>query len=221
MIHRMSDEHKIGFLEDKKDKIAKSAPKEEKKESIKDLAEAMKSKKLSNKDDGLMTTHHIRSARAGRITNTGGPDTVSSTEALNSIWDSNKLERSAKQMDSKTRVKQEKDRIVTNRRMAEQKRMDELVENLKDTEQRKDSTVSRASDLSGSNYYSPKSGMSIFDNKEFERLENKTGGEKVSEETKIRNAQKDNSWKNDGKSVSSKKLQNLFMDRFFDNQNGD
>ena len=53
--------------------------------------------------------------------------------------------------------------------------------------------------------------MSIFDTQEFERLADKTSGEKVTEETNKRRAQKDESWKSSGKTFSSKDvINNLF-----------
>lgn len=211
MIYRMSDEHKINFLE-----VAKKVEEEKKasvagRPTLKEVAKSQKAKKLSNKDDGLMTTHHISSARTGNISNNGGPTKFTKSESSNTIFDTNKSSRLAQEIDSKTRVKNEKEAIATNKRTAEQNRMNELVASLKQTELSKSATVSPVSRYSGSNYYSPKNNMSIFDTQEFERLVDKTSGEKVSEENKKRQAQKDESWKGNGKTFSSKDvLNNLF-----------
>jgi hypothetical protein len=218
MIRRMSDEHKINFLENKEDNIKQIVPQKEKKMSLGELAEEMKSKKLSNKNSEMMTIHHIRSAQSGKITDIGGPDTVSNVDSLNSIWDSEKLEKATKKIDSKTRVQLEKEQIENNKRVAEQKRMDELVENINSTDSRKNSNIYRASDYSGSKYYSPAHGISIFDGKEFERLPEKSAGEKMSDENREKESQEDESWKNSGKAVSSKQLQNIFMGNFFKKQ---
>jgi len=211
MIRRMSDEHKINFLElNKKIEIEKISSEVESK-TLKQVAEEQKSKKLSNKDDGLMTSHYISSARTGDISNNGGPTKFTKSESSNTIFDTDKSVRLSKEIDSKTRVKNEKEEIASNKRIAENKRMQELADNLSQTDQSKDISVSSMGRFSGSNYYSPKNNISIFDTEEFERLADKTSGEKVSEEVNLKNSQKDESWKNDGKTFSSKDvLNNLF-----------
>ena len=211
MIRRMSNEHKIDFLELKNTiETQKTTPESEKK-TLKQTSEEQKAKKLSNKDNGLMTPHHISSARTGAISDEGGPTKYTKSESSNTIFDTNKSSRLSQEIDSKTRVKEEKEVIATNRRDAEKERMNSLAESLKQTEQSTDATISKASNLSGSNYYSPKNNMSIFDSKEFERLADKTSGEKVSEENDIRKSEKDESWKGNGRCLSSKDVvSNLF-----------
>ena len=145
------------------------------------------------------------------IKDDGGPVKFIKSETSNTIWENNKSERLSKEIDSQTRVKIEKEQIADNKRIAEQKRMDDLVSSLKETEQSKDSNVSQLNNFSGSKYYSPKNNMSIFDTKEFERLAEKSEGERISDENEEKKSQKDESWKNSGKQVSSKDLVNRFF----------
>ena len=212
MIRKIKNEHKINFLEKEDNfKISKKDnPKIEK--TLAQLSEEQKAKKMNNKDDGFMTTRNIRSAISGVIKDDGGPVKFIKSETSNTIWENNKSERLSKEIDSKTRVKIEKEKIADNKRIAEQKRMDDLVSSLKETEQSKDSNVSQLNNFSGSKYYSPKNNMSIFDTKEFERLAKKSEGERISDENEEKKSQKDESWKNSGKQVSSKDLVNRFFD---------
>lgn len=219
MIQRMSDEHKIKFLDKETvpDKVSKSETTPKK--TIDQLSEEQKSKKLSNKFDDqaqrVMTTQHIFSARTGRITNEGGPSKYVKSESANTIWNADKTAEASMELDSKTKTIQEKAQIVSNKREAENKRMNELTEALKTTLQEKASTVSSAGTLSGTNYKVSENGMSIFDNKDFMRLSDKTGGEQVSEDIKTRRSQVDNSWRSGGKVVSTKDITKNLMESLF------
>ncbi len=218
MIQRMSDQHKISFLDKKtsSDKVSNSESIPEK--TLDQIAEEQKSKKLNSKDDGLMTSQHISSARTGEVTNEGGPSTYVKSESSNTIWNANKTSEASKELDSRTKTIQEKAQIASNKREAENKRMNELTEAIKSTIQEKASSVSPAGILSGTNYKTSKNNMSIFDNKDFMRLSDKTEGEKVSEDIKNKKNQNDESWRNGGKVVSSKDLVNRLFDSFFTKQ---
>ena len=218
MIQKMSDEHKINFLEKKENIDIPEKNQVESEKTLAQLAEEQKAKKMNNKDNGLMTSKNIRSAVSGVIREEGGPSKFIKSETSNTIWENNKSERISKEIDSKTRVKEEKEQIASNKRIAEEKRMNELVNSLKETEQRKSATISPSGNFSGSTYNAPKNNMSIFDNKEFERVEEKTAGEKVTEENKKKLNQKDESYKNSGKQVSSKDFVNRFFDNLLNNE---
>jgi len=215
MIQRMSNQHKINFLdkETSSDKTVVSEAAPEK--TLNQLAEEQKSKKLSHKDNGLMTTQHIFSARTGKVTDEGGPSKYVKSESSNTIWDANKTSEASKELDNKTRTIREKDQILSNKREAEDKRMNDLVESLKSTIQDKASSVSSAGTLSGTNYKSSKNNMSIFDNKDFMRLSDKTEGEQVSEDVKVRKSQIDDSWRGGGKSFTSKEATQKLFDGLF------
>ncbi len=215
MIQRMSDQHKINFLDNKESskKVVEST--HTPKKTLSQLSEEQKSRKLSNKFDEVMTTKHISSARTGNISNEGGPSNFVSSESANTIWNADKNANASKEMDNKTKTIQEKAHIASNKREAEDKRMNDLAETLKSTLQGKASSVSSAGILSGTNYKESEKNISIFDNKDFARVQDKTGGEKVSEDIKNRNSQKDDSWRNGGKVVSSKDVMKRLFDGFF------
>jgi len=219
MIQRMSDEHKISFLE--KVEAPKKASKSEEvsKKTIKQIAEEQKSRKLSNKFDDsaqqVMTTQHVFSARTGAITNEGGPSTYVKSESSNTIWNADKTAEASKELDSKTKTIRDKAEIASNKREAEDKRMNDLTESIKSTIQEKASSVSPAGTLSGTNYKVSKNNMSIFDDKDFMRLSDKTGGEQVSDDIKTRKSQVDDSWRNGGKVVSSKDMTKNLMESLF------
>ncbi len=215
MIQRMSDEHKINFLESEKSSETKQSVTAPKK-TLDQISEEQKSKRLANKfDEKIMTSRHISSARTGDITDKGGPTKHIKSESSNTIWDNNKTEKASQELDSKTKTLQEKEQIASNRRESENKRMNDLAETLKSTLQSKASSVSPAGILSGTNYKLSDNNMSIFDKKDFSRLNEKTEGEKVTEDIKNKKAQKDNSWRNGGKAVSTRDVTRNLMDSLF------
>ena len=215
MLQRMSSEHKISFLNNEKQEenvVKKESPLKKKLEA---LSEEQKAKKLNNKDNGLMTSHHISSARTGGIDNEQGPSKFIKSESSNTIFNSNKTSKLT--MDNKEKTIQEKEHIATNKRIAEQSRMDEMAKSVKDIDITKGSSVSPMGEYSGSNYQRSKNNMSIFDTKDFQRMAEKTEGEKVSQDVKEKKAQKDESWKNNGKTVTSKDINNRFFNGLLNN----
>ncbi len=215
MIQRMSDQHKIKFL-DNETSVKKNAESEDVIEkTLNQIAEEQKSKKLSCKDDGLMTSQHISSARTGKISDTGGPSKYVKSDSSNTIWDSEKNVKEFLKIDSKTKTIQEKTQISSNKREAEKKRMDDLSKKLKSTIQEKSSSVSSAGILSGTNYKISENNISIFDNKDFMRVADKTDGEKVSEDIQIRKNQVDDSWRGGKKSRTSTDIKNKLFDGLF------
>ena len=213
MIQRMSDANKIKFLGLDDEESSEKSKKSEKisKKTLNQICEEQKSKKLTHKDNGMMTSQHISSARTGEITDMGGPSFKN--ENSNTIWENDKLAHIG--IDNKTKTIQEKEEIATNRREAEQKRMDSLTEVLRTTDQNKASTILLNGTQEGTNYKINHNNMSMFDEKDFQRLDEKTGGEKISEDVKNKNNQKDESWRNGGKIVTSKDLMNKVVDSLF------
>jgi regulator of replication initiation timing len=183
------------------------------------LAEEQKSRKLGGFDAMTSNGSSIISARSEKLTDMGGPVKQIKTDVSNTIFDNNKLSILSNNIDSKLKTKADKEEISTNRRIAEQSRIDNLVTSLKEGEKPIISSIFRTetgySDTS--NYKSPSLNMSIFDNTNFERVPEKTVGEKVSEDVSIRRSQKDDSWKNNGKSISSKSISNDFFDNLVNN----
>jgi hypothetical protein len=179
----------------------------------KNVSEEQKSKKLSGFNPVTSNGSSIISARAGNITDMGGPKKQIKTESSNSIFDNNKLFDLTKTIDSKTATKIEKAENQSNRRTAENKRVENLFTEINKVNTSKASSVFRTNtgNLDTSNYNTPSLNMSIFDNKDFERVPDKTSGEKVSEDASFKRSQKDESWKNNGKSITSKDLNNSFF----------
>lgn len=212
MLQRMSDQHKISFLEEEKSSDIQKTSNVKQKKTIEQVAETQKSKNLKNKDNGFMTANYISSAITGDIKDTGGPTKYIKSKSSNTLWDSDKIAKLSKDIDSKTKTTQEKNLIATNKRDAEQKRMDDMVENLKNTDQTKASAVSSVGAFSGSNYKNLTNNMSIFDTCDFERLPKKTGGEQITEDAINRKNQKDDSWRG-GKVINTKEV----VSEFFDN----
>jgi hypothetical protein len=214
MIQKMSDEHKIKFLE-KTEKVIKEQKKETSKKTLAEIADEQKSKKLNNKDNGMMTSNHISSASTGVIRNDSGPAKYIKSETTNSIWNNDKTKNAAKEIDNKTKTIQEKETIFSNKREAEQKRMAEMVEALKTTDQSKSSSVSMNGVFQNSKYNEFNNSMGIFDNKDFQRLQDKTAGEKLSEEIEKKKNQKDESWKKEKQCVSSKEITTKMIEGLF------
>ena len=218
MVQRMSDEHKIKFLDNEQTSEIFQKAEESSKKTLDQISEEQKAKKLIHKDNGMMTSRHISSARTGGVTDEGGPSTYFKSEISNTIWSNDKIAEKSKEIDNKTKTLQEKEKIATNRREAEQERMTELADNLKDTDQTKASSILLNGIENGSNYKMNNNSMSMFDKIDFQRMEEKTGGEKISEEVQNRKNQKDESWRNGGKAVSSKELKNKFFDNLMGNK---
>jgi len=180
--------------------------------SEKNNNEQQRAKKINHKDLHL-TSRSIFSARTGKIKDTGGPARQMNTDSSNSIWDSQKLAKLFNTIDSKTKTKQDKEVISANKRANEQQRMDEMADSIKSTEQRNASSVSPMSNYSGSKYNNPSLGISIFDNDDFERVPDKTNGEIMAEETRKKRADKDESWKKNGRRCNSKTIVNNLFDK--------
>jgi len=212
----MSDQHKISFLDGEKSSETPKKKDIKPEKTMQQLQSEQKSKVLDNKynDSGIMNGHSIFTARTGVIKDDGGPTKYTKSESSNTLWDSNKSERLSQEVDSKTKTIQDKATIADNKRYAEKQRMDNLVESLRGTDQRKaaDIAPSGSGSHSGTNYKNRSNNMSMFDTKDFERLPEKTAGEQVSEDNASRKGQKDDSWRGGGKSVTAKD----FTTRFFD-----
>lgn len=212
----MSDQHKISFLDGEKSLETPKKKDVKLEKTIQQLAQEQKSKTLNNKynDSGIMNGQSIFSARTGVIRDEGGPTKYMKSESSNTIWDSNKNARTSQEIDSKTKTIQDKVAIADNKRHAEKKRMDTLIEALRSTDQRKANAIapSGSGSHSGSNYKNRSNSMSIFDTQDFERLPEKTAGEKVSEDNAARKGQKDESWRGGGKSINTREAVSEFFD---------
>lgn len=196
-------------------KVSKAMDNEKRssKEHLAELSETQKSRKLSGFDPMTSNGSSIISANAGGITDMGGSDKQIKMPTSNSIFDPSKNAREALKIGEKTEGQIEKDRVVTNRRTAEQERMDTMAESLNTTDQTKALSVHRTGtgNAESTDFKVSRNNMSIFDSGDFERIPEKTGGEIISEQVAERNSQVDESWRNNGKSLKSSEI----TDRFF------
>lgn len=213
MIRKVSDDNKINFLNKDVESDVKNVEKITKSKSIDETILEQKSKHLNCKDNGFQTSRHISSAAVGNITDNGGSSKFIKSESSPTIFNTNKIENVTEC--SKEKTIREKADIASNKREAEQKRMDDIVASLKETDLNKGSSVLRNGLMSGENYKAPKNAISIFDTKEFERLPDKTEGEIVSDVNKSNRNKVDESWRGGSKSSGSKEIMdNLFNSLF-------
>ncbi|MAH51190.1 hypothetical protein CMI37_35565 [Candidatus Pacearchaeota archaeon] len=213
-LQRMQDQHQIGFLDSQPKDTPVSKTSGENAKSLSSLAEEQKAKVFNPKDSVLKSGRSIKSSRAGEVTDMGGPSKFIGSESANSVWNNTKIEEAAAKEVSTTAMNEDPKAL---RQQAEKERLDKLVSSLQTVDQRKASSVAPTgtSEGSGPGFKATSNNMSIFDTKDFERLAEKTAGEKVTEEAKQRKSQVDESWKNNGKSVTSSDVVN----RMFDNLN--
>lgn len=200
------------------EKVSKAVENERRssKEHLSQLSAEQKSRHLSGFDpENRLTSNKssIISANAAGITDMGGPKKQIKTPISNSIFDPWSNEREASKIGEKNDIQIAKETIATNRRTAEQDRMNELVEKLQSTDQTKASSVHRTGtgDVESTAFKASRNNMSIFDSSDFERIPEKTGGEKLSEEITEKRAEVDESWRTNGKSIKSSEI----TDRFF------
>jgi len=188
------------------------------KEHLSELSEQQKSRNLKGFNPMTSNGSSILSANTGGITDIGGSQSQIKMPISNSIFDPFRNSRESDKIDNKTATKIEKEQISINRRTAEQSRMNELVEKLRDTDQSKSSSVFRTGtgDKESTEFKKSNNNMSIFDSNDFERVPEKTGGEKISEQVADKKAQKDESWKNNGKSLKSSDVTKKFFDSLID-----
>ena len=186
-----------------------------KKVDISELREQMKAKHLSGFNPMTSNGNSVISATTGNITDVGGPSKYVKSESSNSIFNPNKLEEESKKIDNKTATKIEKMQIENVREQMREERTESIIESLKETDTRKASGVNSMVEYSGSVYKAPVNNMSIFDKADFDRVPEKTAGEILSENTQKRREQIDESWKNNGKALSSKDVTKRLFDGFF------
>ena len=180
------------------------------------VREEQKSKKLNNKDNGLMTNHTVFSARTATITDLKGPSKFIRGETSNTIWENDKIEKLSKEKDLRVKQREERENLETVRKRQEQERMNNMAEALRNTEQSKISTITplmNNESKSHRGHRASPANISMFEHSDFERLPEKTTGEELSQKVQEIRSQKDESWKNSGKTVSSKDV----VKKFFDN----
>lgn len=169
---------------------------------------------LDNKDQ-ITRGGKVMSAASGKISNLGGPKKYIGSQTKNSIWDSNVIDRLKETPDSKEISTSEKSDKEHLRKSMKKERLDEMVDNLQKTDLRKDATLTNIGTFQGSNYNSPKNSISIFDSGDFERVPEKTDGEKMVEENR-KPKEEDNSWKILSRAKTTKQALNSLFNQVVD-----
>ena len=150
----------------------------------------------------------------GTVKDFGGPKKYIKSETSNSIWDSEVIDRQKEAQDSKERIQAEKQQIQKLRDDIKQERLDKMVEAIQGTDTRKASTVTRMADAGSDTYKAPQNGISIFDKGDFERIAEKTEGEKIRDRARAPK-EKDESWKEIRGAQSTSKVTSALFDQIF------
>lgn len=218
MIRKTKEQQDIHFLT-RDDELTKNANIAEDIVSSKKNIEDMSDRELLENNKGMKFSDvsfinrngkTIMSAQAGELTDIGGSKNQMRTQSSNSIFDSEILNKLGKVASSKEETQKEKIAIEENRNNKEKERMSALAENINNINIKKGNSMFRNGDDSCEeiSYKKASTSMSIFDNLNFENLPNMTEGEKLSQDTISRKKEKDESWRNSGKSdkVSNTKI---------------
>ena len=89
-----------------------------------------------------------------------------------------------------------------------------MAQALQDTDMRKADSVASSGEFSGSKYSMPQNNISIFDSAEFERIPEKTAGEKLGKKEVV----KDESWKDIRKATTTNDKFNKMFDDITNNE---
>jgi len=206
MLRKTKEQNSIGFLENTIEEIQIKAKIDETK-SLEKLAKEQKSKKYDGKDNGTTLRHSILSCKSADETEIKGSSKYIKSETSNSIWGNGKFTESKIVKEDKIADAISEQNRLEEKRQEDKKRMESIPVAASEgmiTE----SNIQRKKSLK-----SPSNCISMFDKKGFERLDEKTNGEKLSEDIKKKNAEKDESWKKNGKAMSS----NDMLSHLFEN----
>jgi len=212
-LSKTKDQSFIDFIDIKEETPKESKPTKASSESKFKMKAAQKSD--NSKAIENYSNKSILSAGGGSVLDIGGPSKYIGSQTNNSIFDTSVIERNTGKKDNGEIIKETNKNIEKVRNGYNQERMDEMVDNLKNTDTRKQSSVSSLSEYgSTKNYQKPTTSISIFDNldeKAFGRLADKTDGEKITDRAKQKK-EKDDSWKNNfgTKKITSDLLSGLF-----------
>ena len=216
MLRRMSKQNEINFLlESEKieneEKIKKQLSEDEK---IKLIAEEQKSKKLNNNDNGFMTNKHIASMGHSVDTQEKNSSKYIKCETSHSIWGTNDY----KSLDDKKITEDMKTYAMEIEENRKEKRKANLNKINNVPVVTGGQVVFAKKDKKNHSFDTLKQNISIFDNEEFGRIPEKTAGEQTKEINIQKKAEKDESWKNNGKSISSKSITDSLFDSLIGNK---
>lgn len=140
----------------------------------------------SNNSEGIENSRSSRilSAGMGTVSDNGGSKKQMGTETQNSIWDSEILSKRGKLKSNDEITKAEKEDSQKIRNGFKQERLDSMVEAIRNIDTRKSNSITSLSNREGTSESNkrPNSNISVFDkDSNFERLAEKTEGEKLAE----------------------------------------
>lgn len=223
-MYSTKNQHRIGFLEDESEQI------ELKKAEVIDPITSSNLSSIFDPENRLQGNSSVRSAacHSEGITDMGGPSKYIKSETSPSIWDNDKLTRMLDIPDNKEKTLQEKQNIVDSRQAMKDERLDLLASGLTGVDQRKSSTVILAGDQTvseeQSRFNAPTKNLSIFDfmgdkqTKEFNRLPETTGGEKISKQRAEESSQQDESWREHRPLTSNTSILDNMFESFTEGQ---
>jgi len=199
------------FVDVEKDKKSK----EKREETIERKAiTEQKSKKLNSKDDGYKTARHVTSIGKGSKAEEIQPAKYLKSETSDSIWGPKQDISVKKEIVGENKIDET---IRIEKRLSEKREADNI--RMSDTviRDQKITKVSPEEKKSGYDYKVSNRGLGVFET-DFSKIPKKTDGEKLSEEVKKRQAEKDESWKKRGKALSSKDLSRDFINKLFESK---
>lgn len=168
----------------------------------------------------------IGSARAGNLTDIGGPVKQLRISSSNSIWDSNVLDEMKNKKDSGERIREQNEKTAAKRDKERQESRnlsidkDALKEILANGSTTRGNSVTKTNANDSYNYNShvPKNELSIFGDRDFKQIPEKTDGEnfKVAKSERAAKHKQDRSWAKANTPSSTKNR----VQKFFNKKNG-
>ena len=203
---------KISFLNKLiESKVEEASTKETNETPLKPAQKADNSSAIDNRAGSIL------SAGKGSVTDFGGPSKYIGSQTSNSIWDSGVIESLAEKQDNGEKIKEENIQMKSKREAIKEERLDNMTQSLQDTDMRKADSIASSGEFKGSKYNMPQNNISIFDSAEFERVPEKTAGEKLGEKEVV----KDDTWKDIKKATTTNDTFNKMFDNMTDNGNNE
>lgn len=175
----------------------------------------------------IRSAHSIQSARAGNLSDIGGPVRQMKSATANSIWDNNVLDRIKS---GEVKLDQGERIAADNKARAEQREESRRAQFTIDKEAVKaamkgsntvTNTSAHASDNSNYSTKVSKNQFSIFDKADkFENMSDPTSGEAIKQAAKQRREKSDRSWETQKPNMTAKEKLSSFFDSLRKSQEG-
>ena len=219
-LQRMSDQSKIAFT-NKEEPVKQSAASLNTEAKADRPISPIAAKKLNNADViNVRGSSGILSAGGGSIKDDRGSTKYMGSETNNSIWDSEVLQKLHGSASNQDRIIAERNAIDEARKGIRQESMDNMIEAIESTENRKDASVYSLTGGENTSYRASENNLSIFDTGVFDNMPEQTLGEKIAENAR-KPKEKDDSWRhNYGTKKMSSCIDSLF-ENLQDNKNNE